>query len=161
CSSIHRNSVRARLRRVQERFPVSPAAISVVARKPDPAHRTRIISEDVKPWSRRESPWDWLEDEVLAMGEQVQEGFRPARMMVAPLDPELRSFLEREQRREEKERQKREELLERIRAGEQRQREEQLRRQQERQARAAAQAQEKATAAAAEPAKALAPLPEV
>jgi SNF2 family DNA or RNA helicase len=161
-SSIHRNSIRAHVRRIQERFPVVARAISAGAVKPDPSHPSRPISTDLDERFTGHSAWDWLEDEITFMAEDVREEFNPMADFTREIDPGFASYLERERRREEKAQQKREELLERIRQNEQRQREEQRRRQAERQARAAAQDRAKAatveTAAAPKP---VTPVPEV
>jgi superfamily II DNA or RNA helicase len=161
-SAIHRSSVRARLRKVQERFPVALSAISAVEIHADPHHPNQPASAGLGASFRRHAAWEWLEDEILHMGEDVRSSFDTLADLPGDLASGFADFLERERRREEKARQQREELRERIRQGQQRQREEQRRRQEERAARAAAQARAKPAAPEPPaPPRPAAPLPRV
>ena len=141
-SALRCNSVRARLSRVQARFPVAMKDISARVVRLNPANPKQSISTAAEDWDADEMHWERLEDEIVFMGTEMREADRQA-----PLPPDainaflgISSVAERHVRREEKRFKEREELLARMRENEERQREQQRRREQERRERAAAQA---------------------
>ena len=134
----HVTSIRAKLQRWVKRWPVSNDLVSVLrVRQDDKNSKPMRVMEP--PFRPAESPWKWLEDEILAMAKSLRIAFSPLGRMLDRIGPEENAFLEKQARRVEKERQKREAIQARIRENQKRLQEQQHRRETERQARMAAQ----------------------
>jgi SNF2 family DNA or RNA helicase len=126
-TSHHRNAIRAQLRRLEAFYPVEPADISAYVIRPDPHNPREGAVSPLQAWAPEQSPWDWVEDEILHMAEQLRVQFSPLGQALAAIDPLLHADLEREARREEKRLRQQQELQARLRET-QRRREEELRR---------------------------------
>jgi superfamily II DNA or RNA helicase len=158
CTAIHRAAIYDRVKALQNQFGATEKKVSVCAMAPDPERLGHLVPADPPPWPPGQMALEWLADQILIMAEAGQSS--PLDHLFPLMDSGFAAFLEREARRDEKERKKREEIQARIRQSQQRQREEQQRRQRERQARAAAQARAQSKPAQ-KPAAVSAPPPEV
>ncbi len=147
--TIHRTSVRARLKRWRERFPVPPEAIQIgLEERPTPVEPAG--PEGGAGWRETALPpgwtaWQWLEEQVMDMAQKVRLRFIPAipeppaaPLPAAPLGPPpgFPPQVGRMLRRFEREERAAAERAERIEAGARRQRQREAERAAQRRARA-------------------------
>ena len=133
-TEVHRRWIWTQLEDFRERFPVAPRDLStyrIIEDENNPNRQVKLPEKIV----RGKLGWSYIAEEILTMGQELGGTSGPvgAPALVVP------TLVRRELERVEQERQKRDELQERIRAAQQRQREREEQRQIERQARELAQ----------------------
>ena len=105
-SSHHRNSVRAALNRWLKLLPVNRASFSVLWIQPQPG-TDEPLCEAEPPFGRDESPFDWLEDNLVAMAQTLRFQFTPAGRMIKEMDATALAEFERYGRKQLRKEQKR------------------------------------------------------
>jgi hypothetical protein len=136
-STAQLTSIRSALRHWLERFPANPDTVQVcsVYFDPDSQSGSKVVSSpDSQPFGGLPSPWEWLEQEVKHMAEDLGRNFLTAKPPPAFLAPAPDVWFEEDLRRFNRKEEKRAAEASRIRenierlARERRQREEQGRR---------------------------------
>lgn len=83
----HRNSIRGVLRRWLERFPTDLGSFRGFWVQPDRRSGKPITSEE-QPFPPGDHPYQWIEDNVVAMAEALRFKFSPLGRLVSELNPE-------------------------------------------------------------------------
>ncbi len=147
-TSHHRNSIRAELRKWLKRFPTNRDSFQALWVKPQPGGGKPLIEQE-PPFGPNESPYVWIEDNIVAMAGALRFDFSPLGRVMQEVDPLARTEFERYERRFLRKEQKRAEEEERRRETMARLAEERRRREQrEAEARKAAETKRAAEARA-------------
>jgi SNF2 family DNA or RNA helicase len=97
-TSHHQNSIHAALQRWLARFPVTNAGLTVGLILPQRgSSRPRYVEEPA--FGPDESPWPWLEQNIMAMATAMRFQFSPLGHRLRDLDPITLAELKREERR--------------------------------------------------------------
>jgi SNF2 family DNA or RNA helicase len=134
-TSCHRQAIRNQLARVQQQFPTARQAISARAILPPAGEASRPRVVEGNAWTAHESPWDWLEEQIHIMADELRAPASPMAQMIRGLDPEALALAERRARRAELAERRQQELEVRMREAQARRAEERRRREAARQAR--------------------------
>lgn len=165
-TSHHLTSVRTRVARLRQRFPVAERDIAIEALRfdpLDPRHPKRGVATG---WDRRESLWDELVNQIVLMGEDMDSQFAQSDPSLAhAVPPYMAAFLQnearRQQKRDEKQQKQREQVQARVRLAQERQRAEERQKEKKRRERAAEAEAHRLEQPAQQPVKPVAPLPDV
>jgi superfamily II DNA or RNA helicase len=126
-TSHHRNSIRAELGKWLKRFPTNRESLCALWVKPRPGGREPLIEQE-PPFGPHESPYVWIEDNIVAMAEALRFQSSPLGRIMQEMDPLAlteferhgRRLLRKEQKRAQQEERRRETM---ARLAEQRRRE--------------------------------------
>lgn len=134
----NRNAIRGRLRALEGAIDATPEEIAAQAIRPAAGRKSgppEVVRYEA--WPPDLSPWDWLENEVARMVDNLRINFSPLARAMEDMDPLMRDVLERDARRAEKESRRQAELEARIEEGARRLRQREREREQERRQREA------------------------
>jgi SNF2 family DNA or RNA helicase len=156
CTTYHRGAIGAQLRRLQSRFPVAWQDMSAGAIRPGPSPRHPGFYSPLQAWTEAQSPWDWIREAIGSMAVDLQVQYSPLGRFMEEIDPFVRSEMEHQLRRTEKQRERQEAQRARLLEAQQLRAEERRRRELARRQR---EAKAKATSAGAAPTPAAQPQP--
>jgi superfamily II DNA or RNA helicase len=105
-TSHQRNSIRAALKLWLKRFPTRLDSFAAFWISLDPNSNESVRVQE-PPFGPRESPYPWIEDNIVAMAEALRFNFSPLGKMMQEIGPAARTEVERYERRQLRKEQKR------------------------------------------------------
>ena len=105
-TSHHRNSIRATLGAWLKRFPTNRASVTAFWVKPQPATSKPLYVQE-PPFGPHESPYAWIEENLVAMAEALRFRFSPLGGVIQELGPLALTEFARYERRQWRKEQRR------------------------------------------------------